>query len=122
MKKGLIYTPVKYIAIGLVGDVLYWPIWWYTVGLVKTLKMCFREIAAQESRLGLSIWAKNIFTPMFGQYDVEGRIISFFARLIQIIYRSVLLLVWSIFVMIILIVWIFTPFFVVYQIYYLFLN
>lgn len=122
MKQGLVYTPIKYVAVELIGDVLYWPIWWYSVGLFKIAKFCQSEIAAQESRLGLKIWIINLFTPMFGQYDIEGRIISFFARLIQIIVRSIILMIWSVVVFSYLILWIILPILTVYQIINVFIK
>jgi len=39
--------------------------------------------------MGLGVWIKNLFVPMFQQYDWQGRIISFFMRLFQIIFRFI---------------------------------
>jgi len=101
----------------LVLDLLYWPIWWYSRGLLNMAKFCGREIAEQQEKLGLMIWVKNIFTPMYGQYDIEGRIISFFVRLSQIIVRLVLLMVWGFFVFLMLVIWLILPVFIIYEIY-----
>ena len=97
-------------------NILYWPVWWYSRGLINTAKFCGREIADQQEKLGLMIWIRNIFTPMYGQYDIEGRIISFFVRLVQIIVRSILLLVWTFFVLMVLLVWISLPFLIIFEI------
>ena len=110
------YTSFRYVLVDLIGDILYWPLWWYSKGLVKTGLFCLREIKAQEERLGILIWIRNIFTPMFGQYDIEGRLISFFIRLVQIIVRIILLAVWAILMLAILLVWIVFPIFIAYQI------
>ena len=118
MINNLAGSAVKYIIVDLVGDILYWPIWWYSKGLIKATKGSLNAVINQERSLGLTIWVKNIFTPMFGQYDIEGRIISFFARLIQIIARGLILIIWSILVLIFYIVWLILPVLVVYQIYY----
>ena len=107
---------IKYVAIDLIGDILYWPLWWYSKGLAKAAEFCFAEISSQQERLGINVWVKNIFTPMFGQYDIEGRIISFFARLIQIIVRSILLFIWSIFILISLLAYVIMPLIIVYQV------
>lgn len=106
----------KLIITDLILDVFYWPIWWYTKGLYHTLMFCFDEIKEQEENLGLSIWVKNLFTPMYGQYDIEGRIISFFIRLVQIIFRLFMLLSWAIMVFFLLIVWIALPPAIIYEI------
>ena len=118
MPNNLASRSIKYVVVDLIGDVLYWPIWWFTKGLFKTARGSLNSIINQERQLGLSIWMRNIFTPMFGQYDIEGRIISFFARLIQIIVRSTILLVWTVLVILFFIVWLVLPFIVLYEIYY----
>lgn len=107
---------IKYVAIDLIGDILYWPLWWYSKGLLKTAEFCFGEIRSQQERLGLNVWVKNIFTPMFGQYDIEGRIISFFARLVQVIVRSILLLIWSMLILILFLAYVIMPLIIVYQV------
>lgn len=117
MSQNIAYTSIKFLVIDLIGDFLFWPIWWYTKGLVKTGLFCIKEIKDQQERLGLSIWIKNIFTPMFGQYDMEGRIISFFARLIQIMARTIILGIWSIFMLILFLLWITLPVIIMYQLY-----
>jgi len=116
MPNNIAYTSVRYIIIDLIGDILYWPLWWYSKGLAKVGLVCLREIKNQAEVLGIAIWVKNLFTPMFGQYDLEGRIISFFARLIQIIVRSILLLFWVILVLILFLAWILLPILVIYEI------
>jgi hypothetical protein len=53
---------------------------------------------------------------MFGQYDWQGRIISFFMRVVQIIARSILLCFWIVFSAAVFIVWIIVPLFIFAQI------
>jgi len=115
MNNNLFYPALKYIALDLIGDILYWPVWWYSKGLIKTGLFCLEKIKDQEERLGVSIWIKNIFTPMFGQYDIEGRLISFFIRIFQIIARLILLLIWTILMLAVFIIWIVLPIFIIYQ-------
>ncbi len=106
----------KLILVDLILDVFYWPIWWYSRGLYHTLVFCVTEIKDQEENLGLSIWIKNLFTPMYGQYDIEGRIISFFVRLVQIIFRLLMLFTWAIMVLFLLFIWILLPPAIIYEI------
>ena len=115
MPNNLALTATKYVLIDLIGDILYWPVWWYSKGLIKIGLFCLGSIQEQQQRLGLAIWIKNIFTPMFGQYDLEGRLISFFARLVQIIVRSILLLVWLLIIFSLLLIYLILPVIVVYQ-------
>src|SRR3989344_4381545 len=115
MPNNLALTTTKYVLIDLIGDILYWPVWWYSKGLIKIGLFCLGLIRGQQQRLGLAIWIKNIFTPMFGQSDLEGRLISFFARLVQIIFRSILLLVWSLIIFLLFLIYLILPMIVVYQ-------
>lgn len=116
MQKNFATNSFRFVVVELIGDTLYWPFWWYTKGLSQTAIFCLQSIKESEETLGVSVWVKNIFTPMFGQYDLEGRLISFFMRLAQIIFRSVALLLWVAFYIAIFIVWIVGPVFVFYQI------
>jgi len=60
------------------------------------------------------IWVKNIFIPMYGQYNAIGRFISFFVRLFQIISRSLILFFWFLVCSFLFILWFGFPMFVIY--------
>jgi len=87
------FTYFGKILISIAWDFLYFPVWWYSFGFLKTLRGVGNFYRAQEASLNLLVWLKNIFVPMYGQYDVAGRLISFFIRLIQIIYRGLAMLI-----------------------------
>ena len=116
MTQNVVFTSIKYVVVELIGDLLYWPVWWYTKGFLKVANYFWQSIVSQEKRLGLNIWITNIFKPMFAQYDWQGRIISFFIRLIQIIFRAVAMLVWLGIILVLFLVWLLLPIFLVYQI------
>jgi len=78
----------------ILTDIVFFPFWWYSFGLVKVIKNLARFVADKEKSLGLLVWIKNIFVPMYGQRDIQGKIISFFIRLIQIVFRSLILIFW----------------------------
>lgn len=80
---------LKFVTADLVGDLFYFPFWWYTRGFVKTLRATGRRLAGAWLSLGIGVWTKNILVPMFGQRDIPGRLISFFVRLFQIIARAI---------------------------------
>ena len=81
------------IILKIVWDFVYFPLWWYGQGLVKTLKGVFNFWREQEASLGFLVWLKNLFVPMYGQHDFAGRAISFFIRLVQIIFRGLSLFI-----------------------------
>lgn len=115
MPNNIAYTTAKFVLIDLIGDILYFPVWWYTKGLVKTGIFCLKSIKDKEESLGVMIWIRNVFTPMFGQYDIEGRIISFFARIFQIFFRVIAFILWIIFIVALFILWIILPVVIIQQ-------
>ncbi|MFA5024535.1 MAG: hypothetical protein WC523_06310 [Patescibacteria group bacterium] len=110
------------IVLQLIGEILYFPLWWYSVGFWRLLKSIGRSLQSEEEALGLFIWAKNIFVPMYGQYDWAGRIISFLVRLVQIIVRSLVLLIWSFLVLIVALLWLTLPAFLLFALFFQFIN
>jgi hypothetical protein len=69
-------------------------------------------------RLAPALWFKNLFVPMYGQHDLQGRFTSFLIRFANGIIRSFLMFLWIWIVAILPIVWIIFPFAVT----FLFIN
>lgn len=92
VRSSIILASGKYFLIELVGDILYFPLWWYSVGLRQLIMSLAQQVKSSERYLALGLLARSLFLPMFGQYDREGRIISFFMRLIILIGRSIYML------------------------------
>lgn len=78
-----------------IGEILYAPLWWYTTGAAQAIDRFFTHLRMGNESLGFSIWLENLFVPMYGQYDLTGRLISFFIRIIQLLFRGVLMLLWT---------------------------
>ena len=70
------------------GDILRFPLWWYGAGLRSTGASVFQFVQGYSRSLGLMVWVKNIFTPMFGRYDWQSRLISVFMRVMNIVFRG----------------------------------
>ncbi len=90
-------------------EILYFPAWWYTVGLKKAAGFFWQRIRNMEIRLGVKIWITNLFTPMFGQRDIAGKLISFFIRFFQIIGRGIAIVLWSLLMAGLFFIWIILP-------------
>lgn len=90
-------------------DILYFPVWWYSRGLLMVLKASGEWIKAGNRTLAPGLWLQNIFVPMYGQYDFTGKAISFFMRLVQVIFRSIALGFFGLGVFGIILIWIFWP-------------
>ncbi|MFH1744682.1 MAG: hypothetical protein ABH881_00760, partial [bacterium] len=104
------------ILIEICKDILYFPIWWYTVGLLNFVKKNLMFLANRQKSLALLVWIKNIYKPMYGQNDWQGVLISIVMRIIQIIFRSVIMFFYTILSLISVIVWIILPLFIFYEI------
>lgn len=91
------------------GEILYFPVWWYSAGLLRAGRRLLDFWLDQEKILGVGVWVQNIFVPMYGQRDWAGRIISFIMRFIQIIARGAVLLFWFVVVVLIFLLWVFFP-------------
>ena len=100
---------LKLLTWDLARDILYWPVWWYRGGLKMTWQILFKWIFAWHNRLGVGIWIKNWFKPMYAQYDWQGRIISFFFRTITIIWKSVIFLLGLVVFVLIFLLYIILP-------------
>ena len=100
---------VKYLAVDIVGSFLYFPVWWFTAGAWRTAKFCALTVRNQATAFGVAVWLKNLFTPMYGLRDIQGRIISFFMRSFIIIWYSLVLLLMSVLMIAVFVAWLALP-------------
>lgn len=96
-------------------DIFYFPIWWYTGGSLRAARYCYALFMHGNLILAPGLWLKNIFVPMYGQYDWQGRIISFVMRVIQIIARTIGITIWLVGCLGLFALWLVFPVFVVYN-------
>lgn len=104
------------IFIELVGDIIFFPLWWYSRGLVMMSRGLLRFLTDRQRSLALLVWIKNIHRPMYGQRDWVGILISFLMRLFQVIIRGIAMLCWVAVALFLLCFWIFLPVFIFYEI------
>ncbi len=98
----------------LILNFLYFPIWWYSVGFFKFVKNVFLFWQHQAYSLAVLVWIKNIFVPMYGQADFAGRLISFAIRLVQIVFRTLVLVIWLVICLVVILVWLALPLLIIY--------
>jgi len=96
-------------------DFIYFPLWWYTDGTKRAVKFLFDLIIVVNIQLSPFLWLKNIFVPMFGQWDWQGRLVSFFMRLANVIFRFIALLIWVFIVFVLFLIWLALPLFIVFM-------
>jgi len=97
-------------------DVVLFPVWWYKGGLRRVLIALSHSLQDTNRSLAPGLWLKHIFTPMYGQTDIQGRLMSFFMRVVNVIGRSIALLVWLIILFCLLCLWFGIPLFLMYMI------
>lgn len=108
---------IQRMLLELVLDVVYFPLWWYTAGAKKILVGCAHLWQDANIQLAPGLWLKNIFVPMFGQYDWQGRLMSFFIRFFNVVFRLIGLLIWTAIVAFLFAVWMVFPVFVIYMLF-----
>ncbi len=89
--------------------VLIFPFWWYTKGMLFAAKRCFEIFRYGNEFLVPALWWRNIFVPMFGQVDWQGRLVSFGIRLANGVARTLALLVWLFFATLLFVIWLALP-------------
>ncbi len=104
------------ILVDLLKDILYFPLWWYSRGLKQLAIKVKNFLVSKERSLALFVWMKNIFRPMYAQYDWAGILISFFVRLFQITVRGIFMLGWLTVALLALGLWLILPVLAVYEI------
>jgi hypothetical protein len=93
----------------VLGGILNAPVFWYTRGAADAFLYCWRLIVRRWKTLALGVWIVNIFVPMYGQHDIAGSLISFFMRVIQIIVRGAVMIVWTILVAVMFVAYLLLP-------------
>ena len=96
-------------------SIVYFPAWWYTRGFFRVLKGVGNSVATYNNSLGFTIWLKNIFTPLFGQSDIWGRILSFFLRFFNIIFRGLAFLFILVLHILFVLAWLLIPLIIIWQ-------
>ncbi|OGH85099.1 MAG: hypothetical protein A2493_00910 [Candidatus Magasanikbacteria bacterium RIFOXYC12_FULL_33_11] len=99
----------------LLWDIVYFPIWWYSDGARRALLFCVDLVIDVNAMLAPGLWLKNIFVPMFGQSDFQGRLVSFMMRFFNFVFRSIGLFIWLILVVVLFFIWILLPMFVIFM-------
>lgn len=99
-----------------VFDIIYFPLWWYSRGFLLILIWAKKFLGNRLLASSLTVWVRNIFTPMYGQRDWAGMLISFLTRFLQIIFRSLVMLFWLLITVCIILLWLITPVIIFYQI------
>lgn len=113
----LLHYPLVIIT-QILKDILLFPLWWYSLGLYKALSWFLNFCAQWWQALGVAIWLKYLFVPMYGQTDFFGRLISLAMRLVQIFARSLAFLIIALMGALLIFAWLALPLVIIGQIIY----
>ncbi len=97
---------LTYLLFDVVLDALSLPMWWYTKGLLGVVIFFVGQTHLMIQSIGLGIWLKSMFKPMYGERSVQGRIISFFMRLVVLIWKLLFFIVWTLLMLMLISCWI----------------
>ncbi len=81
----------RLILIDLIGSVVWFPVWWYSSGLLRVLRWMKRTLRFRVKEYDFAIWIRNFFVPMYGQHDLTGRLVSVFMRFVVLVGRLIAL-------------------------------
>ena len=80
MSNNIIVATLKYIAVEILWDIVYFPVWWYSTGLVRVVKFCLNSAAQHlNRRLALGIWLP--FSPLASAIKLQPLPVSYFIYL-----------------------------------------
>lgn len=82
---------VKYLSLDIFGSLITFPVWWYEKGFIEMATLAVRELRYRVKSYSFALWIKNLFVPMYGQYDLAGRAVSVFMRIVVLIGRGLAL-------------------------------
>ena len=71
-----------------VWEIIFFPLWWYSRGFLRLAGKIIVFWREEQRALGVSVWLKNIFVPMYGQHDFAGRMSRVFGRVVQVALRG----------------------------------
>jgi hypothetical protein len=106
---------LRVIAVDLILNTLYFPIWWYTEGVKKVSHNITNEVRSLTESLHLRTLLAFLFKPMYGQTDIWGRIISVGVRVVHFGVLLLFTVLYTLLLSLLLIVWIILPLFIVYN-------
>ncbi|MDD5040627.1 MAG: hypothetical protein PHY34_05795 [Patescibacteria group bacterium] len=119
MSNNVLVQTLKYIAVEILWDIVYFPIWWYTKGFVRIYRYCSESANFHlHRRVALGIWLRSMFKPMYGDYTKEGRIISFFMRCVVLVWKLLSTVLWFLVLFLLICAWVILPLVIIYYILY----
>lgn len=109
-------VPIQVITF-LPKELLNFFYWWYFEVPQQFLIFIIKLLGAYLDRLAVPIMARSLFVPMFHDYTITGRALSFFFRISRIIFGLFVNLLLSLVLIVFYFTWIYIPILVVWGLY-----
>jgi hypothetical protein len=119
-------APVLSVALELLFEEFFsiarYPLWWYGTGFQGLLNWVHEGLRYRWRSYAISLWARHLTTPMYGEYSLLGRAVSLFMRIVVIAGRSVAWVVEALVYLLLIVVWVVWPLAAVFGLLYALLN
>lgn len=80
-------------------NLLTFPFWWYTAGAAISWQWTKKHLHYSLQKTGLLMFAQHLGEPLYKDYTKSGRILSFFLRIILLIFKSLIFFVKAVFIL-----------------------
>lgn len=90
-------------------DVLWWPVWWYSRGTIIGTRAMYDWWRWVGWRIGLTLHARYLFRPMYGETGWQNRLISFGVRLVMLISRLAIVAIAGVMTVAAIVAWMILP-------------
>ncbi len=85
------------------------PFWWYTKGFRRLLRWVGNGLSYRWKSYAIGLWARHLMTPMYGEYSIWGRVVSFIMRVVVVIARTIAWVVEALACFILILLWLIWP-------------
>lgn len=115
-----LFDIAKFVFIDVIGNIFYFPIWWYSKGLLRVILWYKNGITDFANYLAIPILFKSLFKPLFGMNDIVSRIISIVLRFVYFFVLMIVMVIYLILLTVFVLAYMLLPLFIAYNIIYQF--
>lgn len=91
--------------INLPKDLVKFCIWWLSIAPAKVFTLCKRILVFVNNEFAFTLNLRLMFTPIYGDYSIVGRIIGFVFRMIEIVFGIIFTSVIAVFMFVSPVLW-----------------
>jgi len=92
-----------------ISKLFHFPIWWFKYSPQQFFRLTKNLVIFLDNKLAVSLMARLMFTPLFHDTSILGRILSFIFRSIRIIFGSIIVIIFILASVFWFLVWFISP-------------